>query len=406
MNAAWQCSVKPIMRSVASQIDLLLLCLGCGLSRVQAFEPTLQTQAAVPPQVISLFDQAILLAPDGSLWAWGGTDSRMVATFGKPTTTPTPTRVGTDRNWRQVAASDSQVLGIKTDGSLWEWGYVLSNNRPQIISPHQIGVATNWSRICGGGSHAVALQSDGSLWAWGQNDHGQVGDDSRNDRSEPVRISEARWTAITAGSFNGFGLRADGTVWAWGLALSRDGKDYLRPRQIDADSRWRAISAGAYHLLGLKDDGTLWIMGQNVELAFPKSQPATFLPLGSDRDWTEIHSGQGYYLARKSNGTWWGYLWQPARARTNTAWMPTRLSFPLRPWAIAAGQTSVCLDEKGTVWTWGPRLGYLYPSQVTNQVEQAVIRLKHALPDAVQPYLNSDLPVDRQPHRVWQLPTR
>jgi alpha-tubulin suppressor-like RCC1 family protein len=394
------------MCSVASRIFILLLGLGCALARVDASEPTLQPQPVVTPQVISLFDQAILLAPDGSLWAWGGTDSRMVATFGTPTTTPTPTRIGTAQNWRRATASDSQVLGIKDDGSLWGWGYFLPASGQLISSPRQIGTATNWSDICVGAGHAVALQKDESLWAWGQNDHGQVGDDSRNDRTEPVRISEARWTAITAGSFNGFGLREDGIVWGWGLAFSEDGKDYLRPRQLDPDTQWRSISAGSYHLLGLKKDGSLWIMGQNVQWAFPKAQPATFLQLGHDRDWIEIHSGQGHYLARKSDGTWWGYLWKPAAlGKTTTRWFPTRLPFSLRPWAVAAGQTCVYLDKDGALWTWGPRLGYLYPSQATNQIERAVIKVKQTLPEALQLYINSDLPVDAVPHRIWQVPT-
>src|ERR1041384_2436208 len=103
--------VKSGMCSGALRILVLLFCLRCGLSRVHGSEASSRTGPAVTPQLISLFDQAILLAPDGALWAWGGTESRMVATFGKPTTTPTPIRVGADRNWQQVAAGDSQVFG-------------------------------------------------------------------------------------------------------------------------------------------------------------------------------------------------------------------------------------------------------------------------------------------------------
>jgi Regulator of chromosome condensation (RCC1) repeat len=404
-----QGAMSPVLKL---RMCILLAWFGLGHPGAHAGpEAGLLRRSVVNPQVISVDDQAVLLAPDGSLWAWGGTDSRMVAMFGKPTTTPKPTRVGSDRTWLHVAARNLQVFGIKADGSLWGWGWIASASRKrlaseQITSPQRIGTATDWSQVCAGVAHAVALQKDSSLWAWGRNDYGQVGDDTRTDRSEPVRISEARWTAITAGSFNSFGLRQDGTIWGWGSDLaSSGGHDYLRPSQLDSDTHWRAISAGAYHLLGLKEDGSLWIMGQNVESALPKAQPATFLPLTRDRDWTEIHSGQGSYLARKSDATWWGYLWQPpALTRTNTPWMPTRLPFPLRPWAIAAGKTSVCLDENGTLWTWGPRLGYLYLSQVTNQVEQAVIRVKQALPNSIQLYLNADFPVDEVPHRIWQLP--
>ncbi len=85
--------------------------------------------------------------------------------------------------------------------------------------------------------------------------------------------------------------------------------------------------------------------------------------------------------------------------------MPTRLPCRFQPWAIAAGRTAVCLDQSGSLWTWGPRLGYLYPSQVTDPVERVVIDAKKALPEALQVYINSDLPVDAAPHWIWQLPT-
>lgn len=38
------------------------------------------------------------------------------------------------------------------------------------------------------GNHSLALKTDGSLWAWGYNGYGQVGDGSMENRLTPIRI--------------------------------------------------------------------------------------------------------------------------------------------------------------------------------------------------------------------------
>ena len=52
----------------------------------------------------------------------------------------------------------------------------------------QIGSDTNWLSIAAGGAHTIALKSDGTLWAWGWNAYGQLGDGTNTDRWSPVQI--------------------------------------------------------------------------------------------------------------------------------------------------------------------------------------------------------------------------
>ena len=42
--------------------------------------------------------------------------------------------------------------------------------------------------IAAGLYHSLALKQDGTVWAWGDNDYGQLGDGTTEDRSTPVQV--------------------------------------------------------------------------------------------------------------------------------------------------------------------------------------------------------------------------
>src|SRR5438445_4093870 len=55
-------------------------------------------------------------------------------------------------------------------------------------------------QVSAGDSHTVALKSDGTLWAWGFNTNGQLGDGTTTSRPSPVQTGiETNWTAVAAG---------------------------------------------------------------------------------------------------------------------------------------------------------------------------------------------------------------
>ena len=89
--------------------------------------PTFVTEAPLPggvvaPQIVATGDRAALIGPDGSLWAWGGTESELSGLTERRTITQTPVRVGTDSNWAQVALGARHTVALKTNGSLWVLG--------------------------------------------------------------------------------------------------------------------------------------------------------------------------------------------------------------------------------------------------------------------------------------------
>src|SRR5687768_17985275 len=74
-------------------------------------------ESKVQPQLQASHDGAFLLAPDGSLWAWGHNPYLFKKTV------VVPQCVGDDRDWKQAALGLTVAFALKTDGTLWTWFY-------------------------------------------------------------------------------------------------------------------------------------------------------------------------------------------------------------------------------------------------------------------------------------------
>ncbi|MBY9078904.1 RCC1 domain-containing protein, partial [Paenibacillus sp. CGMCC 1.18879] len=81
-----------------------------------------------------------------------------------------------------------------------------------------ISTLSGVTAIAAGSSHSLALKSDGSVWAWGYGISGQLGDGSLTVRTTPVAVSglTSEVTAIAGGNNHSLALKSDGSVWAWG----------------------------------------------------------------------------------------------------------------------------------------------------------------------------------------------
>jgi alpha-tubulin suppressor-like RCC1 family protein len=377
----------------------------------------------VTPQLVSTWDEAVLLAPDGSLWGWGG--SQLKQSWLQPNPggrgIPRPQRIGAGSDWQKVSADFTHALALKRDGSLWGWG---NNNSGQLAQPRttnyalkqvQIGIETNWAEISVGAGHSLALKQDGSLWAWGQNESGQVGDGTTSNKYVPIRISpDLGWKSIAAGAFNGYALKNDGTIWGWGLDVmngSRAKINVLAPARIDAGTNWSFISASDFVLMALKSDGTLWIRGQNalsVTGYYVKSPTTNFTQIGTDTDWQDVYTGQNNFFARKRDGSWWicggaGWGSWPSFG-LRAAGKVHRVPLDFEPWAFADGSgNSLLLTKDGTLWSWGERLGW-QQSSLRQNVAAQWNRLRGLFSRRPRPVAGPLKVIDAQPYRLWELP--
>ena len=264
---------------------------------------------------------------DGSLWGWGNNNSYYL---GDGTTTnrivPTKNTANTATTWKKLS-SNSHTMGIKTDGTLWGWGIgttgrIGNDSTGGDISPQQIGTDTNWKDVAAGSANTVAIKTDGTLWTWGGNTSGQLGSllATNTQRSSPVQVGALTdWSTCAAnGSIvnsHCAAIKTDGTLWTWGVNSS--GQLGIRlitsrssPVQVGTLTTWKNVAVGDSHTMAIKTDGTLWGWGQNSsgqigdDTTSGKSSP---VQVGTLTNWRSVSAGNGQTIAIKTDGTAWAW---------------------------------------------------------------------------------------------------
>lgn len=271
----------------------------------------------------------LALQADGSLWAWG---YNFNGELGQGTTTlpaKLPLSVGTDKNWKAVAAGNAFGIGLKNNGSLWSWGnnahgeLGLGTDITPYKTPTQIGSDLNWKSISisPDGYHTLAIKNDGSLWAWGYNYHAELGLGHNNNQTSPMQIgSDHDWRTVAAGQSHSLALKSDGSLWGWGdntygqLGLGFRGQGdtpsgFIRPTHVGSGTDWKAISTSGMNSFALKNDGTLWSWGLNFhgELGLGDTDFSHFGPtqIGSSNNWNTVVSSSQHTMATKNDGSLW-----------------------------------------------------------------------------------------------------
>ena len=178
---------------------------------------------------------------------------------GVATSVSSPVQLGSATNWANAhSGANNNNFAVNTDGELWVWGRniygQLGLNTPSgdnvgRSSPTQVP-GTTWSSGDGklaaglfGG--AAAIKTDGTLWTWGYNKDGMLGLNQGTgggdySRSSPTQVGTGTdWDTITSSLYGYIANKTDGTLWAWGgngngrLAQNTPGNtNYSSPTQI------------------------------------------------------------------------------------------------------------------------------------------------------------------------------
>jgi alpha-tubulin suppressor-like RCC1 family protein len=289
-----------------------------GLQATDTCTITVQQPPVVWKVIDTGLNHTVAIKTDGSLWTWG---YNLYGQLGDGTGTQRniPTRIGTGNDWSKVAAGSDHTVAIKTDGSLWAWGH---NNFGQLGDgtnsnndiPTRIGTGNNWSKVAAGGNQTVAIKTDGSLWAWGRNNYGQLGDGTNTNSNVPLHIGgDNDWSMVSAGVYHTMAMKTDRSLWGWGLNASGqlgDGTSSNRdvPTHIGTDTDWALVDAGGWHTMAIKTDGSLWGCGYNSYGQLGNGNSASKnvpTQIGGDTDWAFVSGAESHTVAIKTGGSLW-----------------------------------------------------------------------------------------------------
>lgn len=327
---------------------------GNGVSERTA-TPTLADGNRVWKKTVGGKAYGFFLAEDGSLWAAGTATNGVQGTNDGVDHHKVLTRIGTDNDWVDMACSrfwGYSAFAIKTNGTLWAWGensagqLGIGNTQAQTL-PVQVGTDTDWKQVAAGVSSVLALKADGSLWGWGFNMYGELfGYEGR--QSSPVRLgSETDWEKVLVIEFRAYAVKKDGTLWAWGdnsrnlLGFNTPTEEestsegnpvevvteprITKPTQVTAVKGEVLAVSGCENTLSVATgtDGIIekvWMFGSNADGALGdgkglgngnKDIPFATVPvnpsLKSSLKFTTMSSGQSYTMMLTDDGDIWGW---------------------------------------------------------------------------------------------------
>jgi hypothetical protein len=175
----------------------------------------------------------------------------------------------------QIAAGYQHVLALKSDGTVWAWGYNLARElgngtTADQATPVQVPGLTGIAQVSASFYDSMARGSDGSVWAWGHNGFGELGDGTTTNRATPVKLPGLSGvTQISAGYEHGLAVKSDGTVWAWGnnafgqLGLGTT-TNHAAPVQVPGLTGVTQVAAGQTHSLAIAGPGSsVWAWGDD-----------------------------------------------------------------------------------------------------------------------------------------------
>jgi len=296
---------------------------------------------------------------DGSVYTWGasylgdGTTNSSTT----PIHVVGPSGSGYLTRATQLSGGNFGFLVLKGDSTVFAWGYnntgQLGNGanlsqQPgpslvpvQVVGPGGTGYLSGIAKVAAGSNHSLALKSDGTVWAWGYDYNGDLGDNDPNlaSSSTPVQVVGVgglgfltNIVAVAAGDNYSMALKNDGTVYAWGdnqfgeLGIgSADRLPHITPNQVIGPGGTgfltgvTQISAAQQHASAVKSDGTAWTWGANSfgELGNgDTNQNSTTSPVqvvapgaGYLTNVVAVQGGEYYGAALKSDGTLWAWGW-------------------------------------------------------------------------------------------------
>jgi alpha-tubulin suppressor-like RCC1 family protein len=255
--------------------------LGNGATTGDQDTPVQEVTAATDwAQVSKTFAHTCAVKTDGTLWCWGADTNGQLgngATTGNQDTPVQEVTAATD--WAQVSTGPYYSCAVKTDGTLWCWGIdtnnQLGNGAPtgdQDTPVQEVTAATNWAQVEGGRTHTCAIKTDDTLWCWGWDGYAALGNgaDGNQDSPDQEATAATNWEQVAIGQYHSCAVKTDGTLWCWGrnnagqLGNGTSTTADTPVQEVTAATNWAQVAAGSGSACAVKTDGTLWCWGADT----------------------------------------------------------------------------------------------------------------------------------------------
>ncbi len=317
------------------------------------------------------------------------------------------------RGWSHFESKDDSVLathnltlglvhGYKSDSSYDDFNKGINDNTSvegigeegevilEIFDVFEIG---NVVSISTGTAHTCAVSDAGYTYCWGRGNHGQLGNDSREDSLTPVRVHAGRASAIdsdggyltniksvSVGNDHSCAVARSGNVYCWGYGEygqngNNTNSNEHTPVRVhegeavssDSDggylSNARSVSAGSEHTCAVSNDNNVYCWGEGANGRLGNNEDnSQFIPtrvrggkaLASDTkdgylsNIRSVSAGNEHTCAVSvaSNAYCWGHRERLGNEMTEDSLIPERI---LAGEAVMSDKTGTHLSNISTI---------------------------------------------------------